>query len=212
MDADHLQDRLYWGLNRAANVLGRLTDAYRPSGISNPISPTNRYLRLRAAFSRADGNFARPIGYGVGVWRGHFDASYTRVGDYLVQDREVWFIAEQHCLLPILCVRANRVISITRQIIPTTGAPGDAPNTSPVINVITGWPASLLGTGADGKPPAQLPGDVAITNWIGLLPSVHGQIVQPTDIITDDLGANGIVTTAELSSLGWRLNIRLVTT
>lgn len=212
MDADHLQDRLYWGLNRAANVLGRVTDAYRASGVSDPLDRSNRYLQLRAAFSRVDGNFTQPVGYGIGVWRGYFDASYTRVGDYLVREHDVWFIAAQHCLLPVLCVKTNRVITITRQVTPITGTSYDLASANSTISVISRWPASLLGTGTEGKSPTGLPSDTAIPNVIALLPATHDQVLQPTDIVIDEHGTTGIVVAAELSDLGWRLNVRHVTT
>jgi hypothetical protein len=211
MDVSHLQDRLYWGLNRAANILGRETDAYRSIEDFNPIERSNRYMRLRAAFSRADGNFAQSVGYGVALWRGHFDASYTKVGDYLVQENDIWFIAAQQSLLPVLCIKTNHVISITRLIIPTTGASNDTAGTNSTVSVISRWPASLLGTGTEGKPPTHLPGDTTIPNVIALLPSTHKQIVQPTDIVTDEHGSTGIVVAAELGDLGWRLNVRQVT-
>jgi hypothetical protein len=51
-----------------------------------------------------------------------------------------------------------------------------------------------------------------ISGVIALLPSVHGQILQPQDIITDEHGTSGIVIAAELSDLGWRLNVRRNTT
>jgi hypothetical protein len=212
MDVDHLQDRLYWGLNRTASILGRVTDAYRPHGAADPLDRSNRYLQLPAAFSRSDGNFAQPTGYGVAVWRGHFDASYTRTGDYLVQEHDIWFIAAQQSLLPILCVKTNRLISITRQQTPTTGAYNDAGNVNSAINVISRWPASLLGISTEGRSPTQLPGDTKIPTVTALLPSIHDQVVRPADIVTDEDGNTGIVVAAELSDLGWRLNVRSVTT
>jgi hypothetical protein len=212
MDASYLQDRLYWGLNRAANILGRETDAYRSVEAVSPIDRSNRYMRLRAAFSRADGNFAQPVGFGVALWRGHFDASYTQVGDYLVQQNDIWFIAAQQSLLPILCIKTNRVISITRPIIPITGISDDPSGASSTITIISRWPASVLGTGTEGKPPTRLPGDTTIPNVMALLPSTHKQIVQPTDIVTDEHGTKGVVVAAELSDLGWRLNVRQLTT
>jgi hypothetical protein len=211
MNIAHLQDRLYWGLNRAANVLGSVTDAYRPRGVMDPLAKTNRFLKLRAAFSRADGNFERPVGYNTATWRGYFDASYTRVGDYLIQNDDVWFIIEQQPLLPVLCAQANRIISITRQAIATTGSAIGATSASVAVDVISRWPASTLGIGTAGRSPTALPGETTIGNWTILVPSVHGAIIQPTDIVTDDLGMNGIVITAELSRLGWRLNVHQVT-
>lgn len=212
MDVDHLQDRLYWGLNRAANVLGRWTDAYRAHGTTNPLDRSNRYLRLRAAFSRADGNFNQPVAYEVALWRGFFDAAYTKVGDYLVQGHDIWFIAARNSLLPVVCVKTNRVISVTRQAIPAATTTTGAANAGSTFTVIAQWPASVLGTGTEGRPPTQLPGDTRIPNVTVLLPAVHGQILQPADIITDDLGTSCIVVAAELSDLGWRLNSRNVTT
>jgi hypothetical protein len=212
MDVDHLQDRLYWGLNRTANVIGRVTDAYRPMEVSDPLDRSNRYLQLRAAFSRADGNFTRSIGYGVAIWRGHFDASYTRVGDYLVQDHDVWFIAEQQCLLPILCVKTNRLISITRQVAPSTGTSINSVGANSPTTIISRWPASVLGAGSEGKSPTGLPGDTTIAKSFALVPAIQGQIILPTDIVMDDLGINSVVVAAELTDLGWRLIVRQITT
>jgi hypothetical protein len=212
MDVERLQDRLYWGLNRLANKTGRVTDAYRANGVSNPLDRSNRFIQLPATFSRADGSFTRPVGYEDALWRGYFDASYTRAGDYLVHRREVWFIAAQHSLLPILCVRTNRIISITRQITPTTGTSASLATGTTSITVISHWPASVLGTGTEGRSITELPGDTRIPTAVALLPCTHGQILQAADVITDELGGAAIVVAAELSDLGWRLNIRAVTT
>jgi hypothetical protein len=211
MDADRLQDRLYWGLNRMANKMGQVTDAYRSNGISDPLNRSNRFLQLRAAFSRADGHFTQPVGYEVALWRGYFDASYTRVGDYLVHQNEVWFIAAQHSLLPVLCVRTNRIISITRQVTPATGTPTSSATAATSITVISEWPASVLGTAPQGRPLTDLPGDTRIPTAVALLPHTHGQILQSADVVTDELGRAAIVVATELSDLGWRLNIRDIT-
>ncbi len=212
MNADHLQDRLYWGLNRLANKLGRITDAYRTAGNWDPLNRSNRFLQLPAAFSRVDGDFSQPVGYEVAVWRGYFDASYTRVGDYLVHKDEVWYIAAQQSLLPIVCVKTNRIISISRQVTPTTASSTIPAVASTSINVISQWPSSVLGTATEGRPISGLPGDTRIPTATVLLPSIHGQILLPADVVTDELGTSSIVVAAELSELGWRLNVRAVTT
>lgn len=212
MDVDHLQDRLFWGLNRMANKIGRVTDAYRANGVSHPLDRSNRFLQLHAAFSRADGNFAQPVGYEIAMWRGYFDASYTRVGDYLVHKHEIWFIAAQHSLLPVLCVKTNRVLSVTRQTIPPSSTSTATTATSTSFAVISRWPASVLGTATEGRPETQLPGDTRIPTAIALLPATHEQILQPADVVTDELGNSALVVAAELSDLGWRLNVRAVTT
>ena len=119
MDPAHLQDRIHWALNTAARAIGIQTDAYRPSAVSEPLDPVNRFLRLRAAFTAPDGRFARPNAYGDALWHGVFDAAYTRPGDYLVQEGAIWFIAAQQRLLPVLCVRTNRVVAFWRPAAPT---------------------------------------------------------------------------------------------
>jgi hypothetical protein len=70
----------------------------------------------------------------------------------------------------------------------------------------------VLGTATEGRSIAQLPGDTKIPTATLCLPSTHGEILQPADIVTDDLGTSRIVVAAELSDLGWRLNVRAVTT
>jgi len=70
----------------------------------------------------------------------------------------------------------------------------------------------MLGTGTEGRSATQLPGDTRIPTVTALLPSIHGQTIEPADIITDEYGASGIVVATELSDLGWRLNVRSVTT
>jgi hypothetical protein len=212
MNVSNLQDRLDWGLNRAANILGKVTDAYRPRGPSAPLDPSNRFLRLHAAFSRSDGSFEQSVGYGIALWRGYFDSSYTQVGDYLVQNNDIWFIVSQQSLLPVLCVKANRIISITRQLTPANTTSNNLVAANETINVISKWPVSMLGIGTEGRSATQLPGDTRIPTVTALLPLVHEQTVEPADIITDEYGTSAIVVTVELSDLGWRLNVRSVTT
>ena len=207
----HLQDRVNWGLNRAARILGHLTDAYRPMGVSDPLTPSNRYLRLHAAFARPDGNFHQAVGQGNATWRGYFDGAYTRVGDYLVQNQDIWFVASQQSLLPVLCVKTNRVIAITRPSTPAAGASPVSTSGSAMENVITGWPASVLGISSGEKPAAKLPGDTTTPGWIILLPGVHEREIRLLDIVADDSGAVGVVVAAERSDHGWRLNMRRVT-
>ena len=201
-----------WGLNRAAKVLGHVTDAYRPCGVSDPLNGSNRYLRLSAAFSQAEAGFHRAVGYGVAVWRGYFDAAYTRAGDYLSQDQGIWFIAAQQSLAPVLCVKTNRVITITRMFFTTTGDPYAASPAKGGDQILTNWPASVLGINSGGKSSSGLPGDTTTAAWTILLPAVHGQILRVADIVTDENGVTGTIIAVESGELGWRLNVRQVTT
>jgi hypothetical protein len=127
MDPLVLQDRIYRSLNTAARTVGINTDAYRPSGQSDPLAQPNRYLHLNAAFTTHDGKFAHPNGYGEALWYGIFDAAYTRPGDYLVQNGTVWFIASQQRLLPtpLLTNWPASVLGASGRGHPTSDLPGD---------------------------------------------------------------------------------------
>ena len=141
---------------------------------------------------------------------GIFDAAYTRPGDYLVQDGAVWFIASQDPLLPVLCVRCNRVVSFSRPVASnTTGVIEYGGITSaPTTSLLTAWPASVLGASGSGEPQADLPSDNTVPFWTVLLAAFPGVIVLPTDLMSDDLGRNATVSAAELTELGWRLTVK----
>ena len=87
-----LQDRLYLGLGISARLVGQFADAFRPAGVDNPLSSQNRFLRLPATFISSGGDESRTNSYGNALWQGIFDASYTRVSDYLVTSTGTFFV------------------------------------------------------------------------------------------------------------------------
>jgi hypothetical protein len=210
MSLDHIQDRIRWGLNVAARHLGAPTDAYRPSGASGPTAPANRYLRLHAAFTAPDDRFQRPNGYGAATWHGVFDAAYTKVGDYLVRNGDVWFIAAQQDLLPVLCVKADRLVSFARPDAPSNAGVNaySGVTTDTTTPLLTDWPASILGVGGSGMPSADLPSDQSVPYWTVLMPAYGDVVLLPADLMQDDLGRNGTVAAAELTALGWRITVK----
>lgn len=214
MDELRLQDRISWGLNRAARSIGTFTDAYRPSGKTDPLHPTNRFLRLRAAFCNVLGGFERANTYDHPLWNGIFDAAYTRVGDYLVQQSGTWFIASQQTLMPILCVHADRIVSFTRAAAPTVSGVNTYGGVTAATNtpLLTNWPASVRASSPAGIPSADLPGDSSVSHWTVLLPGVSHVALQFSDLMTDDLGRNAVVSSAELTNLGWRLAVKQAAT
>jgi hypothetical protein len=214
MDAEHLQDRLHWGLNAAARAIGIRTDAYRASAASEPLNPINRFLRLRAAFTAPDGRFRHPNGYGDALWYGVFDAAYTKPGDYLVQEEATWFVVAQQRLLPILCVRTNRTLSFSRPAAPSTTGVNTYGGVTTETNtpLLTAWPAHVRAASAGGRPDTGLPNDSPIPYWTVLLPAFPGIILRSADLLTDDLGRNAVIASAELTELGWRIAAKQATT
>ncbi len=214
MNGRKAQDRFYLGLGACARHTGETGDAFRPYGSSDPLDRKNRFLRLPAAFVSARGKSSHTNVYGEVLWHGLFDASYTRPGDYLVTPAGTYFIASQASLLPVLCVRTNRTISVTRasiQVNPAlNGYGGYNPNAR--LTLMERWPASLLGEGLSGTSRAGLPTDQAVQVWEVLLPSVAEIFLAPGDIVTDDLGRTAVIAGSELTDLGWRISAKMATT
>ena len=188
MDTQRVQDSVYRGLGRAGRVVGEWCEVFRPDGPVLPMASRCRVLRMPAAFSAPDGKFARPVGHGQVYWHGVFDAAYTQVGDYIRRgDGAVWFIAAQQALLPVLCVRASRVVEVRRAAAPER--PGLAPygGTPAAETVLRGWQAGVVAAGEM------------------LLPALRGVVLRAGDLVRDDLGRDGVIAQVELSETGWRL-------
>jgi hypothetical protein len=221
--AARIEDMVRRGLGRAAIVLGPVAEVYRPASVNlAPLSLSNLVLRMPAAFAPHGGSWAKPQGYGQALWDGLFDGAYTRPGDYIVRkesstgagDGGIWFIAAQQKLLPPLCVRASRVVTFTRTApAATAGVNGyGGVTTQPRTTVVSAWPASVLDSGVGGKYQADLPTDTSLGDWSVLMPAVPAAVLRAGDFMADDLGRSGVVAAAELSELGWRLNVKQAAT
>ena len=214
MDGRKLQDRLYLGSGLSARHIGQTTDAFRPTGPAKPLDSQNRFLRLPAVFVSPTGNDRKTNAFGEALWYGIFDASYTRPGDYLVQANGTFFVASQLPLLPVLCVKTTRNISIFRPNMQTSTAAnaygGYTSGHSAIL--MEGWPASVLGENRSSASVTDLPTDQGIPYWNVLLPAVSKVILAPGDLITDDLNRTAVIAGSELTDLGWRINAKLATT
>jgi hypothetical protein len=214
MNGRKLQDRLHLGMGLSARHIGQPADAFRPDGPFHPLATENRFLRLPATFVSPSGKDNRTNEYGAPLWYGIFDASYTRTGDYLVTTSAAFFVASQAPLLPILCVKTNRTISIARPNMQTgiaSNAYGGYTSGGSII-LMSGWPASVLGEGKTSHSAVDLPTAQVLPYWNVLVPSTVGIVLSPGDIITDDLGRTAVVAGSELSDLGWRISARMATT
>ena len=213
MDAIRLQDTISRALGRAAAVAGIWFDAYRPAGITNPLASANRFLRLNALLTPDSGDLKRPVGYGHATWSGIFDTAYTRPGDYLVSPAATWFIAAQQPLLPVLAVKTTRIVSFARPAAPLAAGLNTYGGLTIASAVpLTGpWPASVLAAGNGGQD-AGLPADAPPGSWTILLPAIAGVALRNGDLFTDDLARAGVVSSAELTDLGWRLMVKQATT
>lgn len=216
--SERLADAVHRGLGRAGRILGQWCAVYRPDGPSDPLRARNLILRLPAAFARPDGSFRRAAGWGDVLWRGVFDAAYTRPGDFLVQggadvrvghESAIWFIVAQQRLMPVLCARTTARVRFSRPAVQEW--PGAAPyggRDRPDDALLSNWPATVVAAGGTGAGDAGLPDDTRGVSWMVLLPAVSGVTLMAGDRMEDARGRNGIVAAAEQSDLGWRLRVR----
>ncbi|MBV9756358.1 MAG: hypothetical protein JO047_04830 [Alphaproteobacteria bacterium] len=223
MDGARVQDLISRGMGTAARMIGVRCDAYRPSDSGNPLAPCNRFLQLTAAFNATDPSFRRGEAYGRPVWYGVFDSAYTGPGDYLVEcgGARRWFVAAQAPLLPVVCVLTNRIVSFHRPAGPSAAginSYGGVQRTE-LVPLLINWPASILAGGTGEREPAELPSDVRLGGYSVLLPAaitrgcpVANALLRTDDLMNDDLGRTYVVSSAELSELGWRLLVKLATT
>lgn len=204
MDGQKLQALAAKGMALAGRLLGAPYVVYRPKGVGKPTWAQNRLIVLNAAFASEGSGAPQAPDYGQPLWRGQFNASYTRAGDYLVGQGVTFFIARQWPGLPVQCVLTNRVVTIVR---PTPAAQGNYSGlfASPGETVILEWPVSLLESG--GHSTGLKPGETRLGSWDLLLP-VLPVVPQVADVVTDDLGGTYVVGSAEQSTLGWRLQVR----
>jgi hypothetical protein len=204
MDAQKLQNLIAKGLGAAGRKLGAPYGVYRPKGVLQPTRSHNRVIEICAAFSAEGEGPPHGPDYGEALWWGSFDAAYTQAGDYLVGPQATYFVARQWPGLPIQCVLTNRVVTIVRPL-PAQQGSYSGLFSSPGELVISGWPASLLASGSHSV--ALKPAETRLGSWNLLLPVLPVNL-QVADVVTDDLGGNYVVGSAEQSSLGWRVLVR----
>ncbi len=203
-----LADRIRRGEGIAAQRVGAWCDLFRPTGGGPALADDNRIMRLPSVFLPARGRQALRA-FGEAAWRGIFDAAYTRPGDYLMRrdDGATWFVASCDRLIPSLCIRAERMVDISRAVGPAM-AGANAYGGASTTPVLTGWPASVVAMRGTGMDRARLPADGLPASWIMLLPALVGTVLRTGDLVRDDLGRTGLVGAAEVSDLGWRMIVK----
>lgn len=216
MNETLLQQKLYAGYAKAAQMLGIASVVYRASSSLTPIAAGNLVANLPASFSADDMSYQRSQRFGNAVWTCLIDGSQTHVGDYVVNAAGSFFIAAMQPLLPILAVKCNRAVRISRMAMQNSagyaGYSGvvasqevDVLGTSgPLGSFVSGWPASIL-IGGKADRDTGLPSDVKEAGYEILLPASVPITISESDILQDDLSRNYAIAAAELSDMGWRI-------
>lgn len=206
MDGLRLQDKIYIGYGKAAKRIGFDYQQFRATSAYSPL-PSTALQTLPASFTTKF-TYSAPNKYGEGTWLGLFDARQFAVGDFLVGRQGTFFIAAMQDTLPILCVQTNRVIDVLRV---SQDAPvglgswaGDRKGSNEEM-LMQGWPASVLQGSKGETNPTNLPGDVKTPWWLILLPAWPGVVFRTSDLIRDELGRKYVISSAELTDMGWRI-------
>lgn len=198
-----IQAHIWHGDGKAAQKLGASYQFYRPSAGHYPGTATSI---LPVSLNAEDMKYGKPNKYGKATWYALVDGTSLAVGDYFIGPQGTFFIAAMQPLLPILVVECNRTITISRPA--AQSGKGAQPysgmteaNEEPIA---TGVPCSILQGTKGEKNATDLPGDVRSPWWTILFPASVGRVML-ADLIIDDLGQRYVVSSSEITDLGYRI-------
>jgi len=224
MNGLKLQDRLNVAAGRAAARIGLPCNLYRPpdlrqsgtSALDDPTGQDRFRLRLNAIFLPLGGKIRRPVPATDPLWEVAIDAGYTQPGDILIRryDGEVFYIAAQQPLLPVLCVHAPRRVTIKRAASATVAGMNLYGGTVTSLDAViaANWPASILAAGSQGTGLASIPAELNPGTWQVLLPPSLRIELLTTDILVDDRGRSGVIAGIETTEYGTRLTVQAAST
>ena len=207
MDAARIAQLTSRAFALSALRVGTPSHLYRPTGAGNPIMPANLLATLPVAASTDNLKFRRPDAYATPLHQLLVDTSQTQVGDYLVGSK-TFFIVDQGPMTPVNAVLCNAVLSVHRPTASdSVGAVaaygGDEAATEAVI--MDSFPASLLQGTKGEKGDVNLPGDTRSPWWSVLMPALPGIRILTDDVLVDASGTRYVVSSPELTAMGWRM-------
>ena len=225
MNGATIQAHVWKGYAKSAEVLGSSYQFYRPAGhllledgdnlllegggsltLESQGFPGSSVLSLPVSLNAEDMKYGKPNKYGKATWYALVDGTSLRVGDYFIGPQGTFFIAAMQPLLPILVVECNRTISIARpQAQSGKGVqPYSGMTTADETPFATNVPCSILQGTKGEKSEVNLPDDTRSPWWVMLFPASVGRVL-PGDLVIDDLGQRYVISSNEVSSLGYRV-------
>jgi hypothetical protein len=210
VDLTTIEEKINFGSGIAARVIGQAVTQYRAQNIQSPLDISGYVAIFYAAFdSDPLLTLKKPIKVGRDVFYMIANTSTLAVGDYIVGPEGTFFVASLEPMRPPVVIRTNAVLSLVRPqstSVAGLGPPG-ADSASTETTVFSGWPASVLMTGRGGQGDVNLPGDIGMGGWQILLPALFGIEIRGSDILVEATGLRRVVSAAELSSMGWRIDV-----
>ena len=208
-----VNQKVAYGLARAASVVGVSHALYRPSSATLPVSG-RPHGSIYCAFDVTPDfrliSTAQPNHSYATLLA---DPTLVRQGDYLVGD-DTHFVARTEALRPALCVLCDQVVDVLNTAIPTSaGTNSYGGRTSDTDTVIAqGWPVSMSARTRGGQDTTKLPSDTKAAYYDVLAPPIPGITLVFGMRLQDSGGQDYEVVNAELSPFGWRLLAGLATT
>lgn len=225
MTPEGIQQKIFFGYAKAAQKLGATFNLYRATSAINPLQDENLIGQIQAS-TNVSWSYMKANRYGNALFQICIDAQSStkpdscQVGDFLIpttgaegviSDNTVYFIASLQFLLPPQAVSCNRTVSIVRPTQGTgAGYVGYAGRTQATDEIIvSGMPMSVIAKGKEASP-VKLPTDKKDGGWTCLIPNVGGIILREGDIIKDEFDQQYVISSNELTDLGWRLTAEQV--
>ena len=209
MDGKRLQSLLNTGYARAASHIGTPHLWYRAATPNNPLQSVNRLGTLAASFN-IRGQYLNQPKADVWLWQAIVDGSQVEIGDYL-SGENIWCIVGKQPLMPIIALRCNDMISISRAGAITQTADGAQQSTQQIASGIpcyiqlkrdkgfsmpAGWQGGATNTSAP------MPEWLIYVGLGGVTP--HG-FIQEGDMIINEAGNQWKVDAASTSTVIWQL-------
>lgn len=212
MDAIRMAARINHGNAQAAKRLGTIASHYRAASAFSPLKAGP--LQLLSASFTTDYGYMRAARFGQAARIGIFDAAEFEVGDVLVSSEGTFYVAAMPLLQPILCVKAERLVTFRRTVLVSNNAVmqdyGGTQAASEQI-IMLDWPASILLSRIGEHSPIKLPGETRGAWHLIQMPAFRDLHVHAGDFATDDNGQRYVITGTELTDMGWRLTAFKVT-
>ena len=209
-----IQSAIDLGYASAADVLGAPHSIYRYQGTGAPLDPAN-LIGMAPFVPFAKPNSAKtPNLYGNPVWFPQVDPSLVQPFDYIVGPSGTFYMLPPQSLQPPACVSCNASVTLSRPRAHRTPSgfgpqtPGGDDRGSETV-LATTWPCSLLEGTKGERPDSNLPGDTRSAWFRLLLPPIPGVRILGSDVLTDGDSRRMMVSSAELTDLGWRLSVAL---
>jgi hypothetical protein len=217
-----IQAKVAFGLGKAATALGAPCPWYRPSGPGQVIAAANSLGTLQVLLDTSAGvpqlvpeAFEKPA-----EWFGAFDTTGVQAGDYIVAAPATdgvtspFFVAALDWFRPARLVRCNNVVTVCRPPLSARSGlnPYGANTLASETAVLTQWPAAITTMLRVARGDVELPGEAGVGRWTVMLPTSVPADLRTSDIVILQDGARAIVTTSELTPLGWRLGVEQAAT